>query len=427
MPGSGVDGVALDPEQELGVGEQALERELDAGLEAVGPRPPLVEAVQQVDVAVGHRAPVGPPGQPAQDLARARLGRVPPVGMAREDRAAARGVAGAVHRVGPADLHAVDGRVPLPALVDGEGEAGLPGLEDALRLPVLALERDADHPLARLGAEPHLEALVGPEHVGLPVGMAEERGVPGEAGRGGGGVGGASAPDREPGDEPAVDPHVEVLGCAEAADVVGVGALKPQPDGVLAVHREAVAHRDAPARSEREVLAQSVVLIQQEGNAVGLDARHRRRQPHREPRDLARRREVALQQGRRDRQHRRHVVEAVLVGVVGGQEGRDVDLDLEQVAHRVAVLGPVQAVERLGAAHPGVEGGGPVEPRLEIRHQGLRVAAVGPGAAGRRHRADPQLADDVLPDRRVAGDVDRSAASRASPAVRSRSLWQTTQ
>ena len=47
--------------------------------------------------------------------------------------------------------------------------------------------------------------------------------------------------------------------------------------------------------------------------------------PHREPRDLARRREVALEEGRRDREHRRHVVEAVLVGVVGGQEGRDVD------------------------------------------------------------------------------------------------------
>ena len=342
--------------------------------------------------------------------------------MAREEGAAARGVTGAVHRVGPADLHAVDRRVPLPALVDGEGEAGLSGLEDALRLPVLALERDADHALARLGVEPHLEVLVGPEHVGLPVGMAEERRVSGEAGRGGGGVGRRPAPDREPGHEAAVDPHVQVLRGAEAADVVGVGALQAQPDGVLAVHREAVAHRDAPARAEREVLAQPVVLVQQQRDAVGLDARHRRGEPHREPADLARRREVAFQEGRRDRQHRRHVVEAVLVGVVGRQEGRDVDLDLEQVAHRVAVLGPVQAVERLGAAHAGVEGGGSVEPRLEIRHQGLRVAAVGPGTARRRHRADPQLADDVLPDRRVAGDVGQvrrveGESRRAQPLV----------
>ena len=411
----GVDGVALDPEEELGVGEQPLQGELDARLEAVRPLPPLVEAVEQVDVAVGDGAPVGPPRQPSQDLSRACAGRVAPVGVAREDGAAARGVAGAVHRVGPADLHAVDRRVPLPALVDGEGEAGLAGLEDALRLPVLALERDADHPLARLGVEAHLEVLVGPEHVGLPVGMPEERGVPGEAGRGGGGVGGRAAPDREPGHEPAVDPHVEVLGRAEAADVVGVGALQAQPDGVLAVDGKAVAHRDAPARAERQVLAEPVVLVEQQGDAVGLDARHRRGQPDGEPGDLARRRQVAFQEGGRDRQHRRHVVEAVLVGVVGRQQGRDVDLDLEQVAHRVAVLGPVQAVERLGAAHAGVEGGGPVEPGLEIRHQRPRVAAVGPGPPRGRHRADAQLADHLLPDRRVAREVRQVGRVEGEP------------
>ena len=403
--GRGVDGVALDPEQELGIGEQALQGELDARLEAVGLSPPLVEPEQHVDVAVGDRAPVGAPGQPPQDLARTRLGRVTPVGMTREDAAAARGVAGAVHRVRPADLHAVDRRVPLPALVDGEGEAGLAGLQDPFRLPVPALERDADHPLARLGVEPHLEVLVGPEHVGLPVGMPEERGVPGEARRGGGGVGRRPAPDREPGHEPAVDPHVEVLRGAEAADVVGVGALEAQPDGVLAVHGKAVSHRDAAARPEREVLAQPVVLVQQEGDSVRLDARHRRRQPHREPADLARCRQIPLEEGRRDRQHRRHVVEAVLVGVVGGQEGRDVDLDLEQVAHRVAVLGPVQAVERLGAAHPRIGGGGPVERRLEEPTRARASPRSGRGPPGGRHRADPQLADHVLPDDRIARDV----------------------
>ena len=335
--------------------------------------------------------------------------------MTREDGAAARGVAGAVRGVGSADLHAVDRRVPLPALVDGEGEAGLTRLQHAFRLPVLPLERDADHPLAGLGVEAHFEVLVGPEHVGLPVGMAEERRVTGEARGGRGGVRGRPAPDREPGHEPPVDPHVQMLRRAEAADVVGVGALQAQPDGVLAVHGKAVAHRDAPARPERQVLAQPVVLVQQQGDAMGLDAGHRRRQPHREPRDLARRRQVAFEEGRRDRQHRRHVVEAVLVGVVGRQQGRDVDLDLQQVAHRVAVLGPVQTVERFGAAHPGVAGGGPVEPRLKIRHEGPRVAAVRPGPPGGRHRADLQLADHLLPDRRVEGDVRQVGRVEGEP------------
>ena len=58
--------------------------------------------------------------------------------------------------------------------------------------------------------------------------------------------------------------------------------------------------------------------------------------------------EVLLEQRRRDAQHAGDVVEAVAL-VVGGQQVGDVDLEIEQVADGVAVLGAVQAVDRLVA------------------------------------------------------------------------------
>ena len=131
--------------------------------------------------------------------------------------------------------------------------------------------------------------------------------------------------------------------------------------------------------------------------------------------DLAGRRQVALEEGGRDRQHRRHVVEAVLVGVVGGQECGDVDLDLR--AGRAPRCG----------TRPGSGGGtsrcGPRrdrgrrpgrapsrdKPRRPVRRHGRAGAARG------RHRADAQLADHLLPDRRVASDVRQVGRVEGEP------------
>ena len=245
--------------------------------------------------------------------------------------------------------------------------------------------------------------------------MPEQRRVAREAGRRRLRVRRRRAADREPLDQRAVDAHVELLRRAETADVVGIRALQSQPDRVLAVHRKAVAYRDAAARAERQVLAEPPVLVQEQGYAVRVHACHRRRHPHRETTDPARRRQVALEERRRDRQDRGHVVEAVRVRVVGRQERRHVHVDVQQVPDRVAVLGAVQAVERLGATHARLVGSGTVQRRLEIRDRLPRRGARGTGPAGGRHRADAQLADDLFPDARIVRDRRRVRGIEREP------------
>ena len=102
---------------------------------------------------------------------------------------------------------------------------------------------------------------------------------------------------------------------------------------VLAVGREIVAHQHAAARAERQPL-DVVVLRGVAGREVGgLD----RRLPvaDRHPGHARRRRGIRLQQRRRDRQRPGDVVEAAR-DVVRRQERRDVDLQVQQVAHGVA-------------------------------------------------------------------------------------------
>ena len=69
---------------------------------------------------------------------------------------------------------------------------------------------------------------------------------------------------------------------------------------------------------------------------------------HGQAADLARGRQVLLEQRRRDAQHAGDVVEPVAL-IVGGQQIGDVDFEVEQVANRVAVFGPVQPMDRLDA------------------------------------------------------------------------------
>ena len=61
--------------------------------------------------------------------------------------------------------------------------------------------------------------------------------------------------------------------------------------------------------------------------------------------DLARGRQILLEQRRRDAQHAGLVVEPVAL-VVGRQQVGDVHVQVQQVADGIAVLGAVQAVHR---------------------------------------------------------------------------------
>ena len=88
--------------------------------------------------------------------------------------------------------------------------------------------------------------------------------------------------------------------------------------------------------------------------------------------DLLRRRDVAVEQRRRQIADR-HVVEAV-AGLVGRQQRRDVDVEREQIADGVLVFGSGQPPDRGGAAGIRMRRGRAIERRLERRDHARRTS-----------------------------------------------------
>ena len=106
LSGGGTGGVAFHAQEEIGVDEHPLQRELDTGVEAAAVLPAAVEeAEQRVQVVRRHRPAVGAPRQPRDDIGGAgslvlgRRGLRP----AREDEPPARRVADPGDGVRPAD------------------------------------------------------------------------------------------------------------------------------------------------------------------------------------------------------------------------------------------------------------------------------------------------------------------------------------
>ena len=96
----------------------------------------------------------------------------------------------------------------------------------------------------------------------------------------------------------------------------------------------------------------------------------------------------------------------MLVRAVGRQQRRHVDIQRQQVANRVPVLRAIEPVDAVRPARVGIERGAAVQLRFQPREHVLDDRRVGPRPARRRHRAAPQLADDLLPHLRAPGDVD---------------------
>ena len=195
----------------------------------------------------------------------------------------------------------------------------------------------------------------------------------------------------------AVETDVELLGLAEPPPSQARG------HDVLGVEREVVPHHRAAAAPERQVGADPAVLQPEPGHAVGGHRRAEGGVADGQPADPRGRRQVALEQRRRHRQHVGVVVEAVRP-VVGREQGADVDLEAEQVPDGVGVLGPVETARR-GPARSRVGGGGPVDGGLQPRREGRVAGRLGPRPPRRRHRPRPQLADDPLPRLGVATHV----------------------
>ena len=214
--------------------------------------------------------------------------------------------------------------------------------------------------------------------------------------------------DRQHLDRLAVERDHDVLRFPQSAHAVAVPALAQlDPQLVAGVDREGVAHRGSAARSERQPLDVSgLVEVGRDDERVCHRGADRRADG--QPADAPRRGQVALEPAGVEPAEA-DVVES-RARVVRRQERRDVDLQVQQVADRVPVLGRVQAPQRVGAAGIGTGRGGPVELGLQERGQAGVGLAVGARAACRRHHSRPQLAHHLLPDLGVVADarhVDR--------------------
>ena len=144
-----------------------------------------------------------------------------------------------------------------------------------------------------------------------------------------------------------------------------------------------------PRRQPFDVL----VLRQIRPHAVHRRARGDVEVAHRQPADVPRRRQVTLHQRRRDRQDVRDVVEPAAL-IVGRQQRGRVDVQGQQIADRVGVLGPVQTMD---GGPPGTWplGRRPIQRGFKVSRPGRRVGLV-PAAACRAAASSRRAASGSL-------------------------------
>ena len=231
-----------------------------------------------------------------------------------------------------------------------------------------------------------------------------------------------AAADRRQQEAGAVERQLHLVGILETANRTEIGAPHAHLKLVVAVERERVRGQETAHRPERhavELAALRSILPHRVGGAAGADAWI----ADRDRADLPCRREVGLQQRGRRPLGIGDVVEAE-GRRVRRQQRRNVDVEPEQIADGVGVLGPVQPVQRRPA---GIGSHGRRGIELSLQRGGERVehGAVGPACALWRHHAQPQLADHALPDVGVLRDRGEIGALEAE-AARTRAVVVTT-
>ena len=144
----------------------------------------------------------------------------------------------------------------------------------------------------------------------------------------------------------AVQQDLDLVRLGQPFDVLVAVARQPDADLVLGVERERVPHHRAAAGPDRQILERLFLReVRRQDDRVA--AGRANRTPHRQPADLPRRLDIPLQQRRRQIADRQ-VVEPVARFVIRQQRSR-LDVEREQIADGVAVLGAIQAAEGVGA------------------------------------------------------------------------------
>jgi hypothetical protein len=113
-----------------------------------------------------------------------------------------------------------------------------------------------------------------------------------------------------------VEPQIKLALPVHAQDFFVSASLQVDRNLVFRVHRETMANCSAATRANRRIFAHAIELLERALNCVGLILHRHRGIAHSRAADLACRRQLALLQERRYRQHVSDIVEAV-ADVVG--------------------------------------------------------------------------------------------------------------
>ena len=189
-------------------------------------------------------------------------------------------------------------------------------------------------------------------------------------------------------------------GAAVAVERAGGLVIERDAEAVVAVRGERVLDREPAARAERgafHLLALRHPAWHVEGDLAGRGAPVTDRQPA----DLRGGGQVRLHQGGREQLRVGDVVEVRALRIER-QVVAGIDVERQQIADRLRILGPIQPLERpssrryrLGLVHLRFE-------RLGERGQHGRIGAAAPG---RRHLPGPELANHLLGGVAIGGGV----------------------
>ena len=392
--------ILLDPEQEFRTHQHRGQPQFDAGVEAPLLARRAVQPERPFQVGVGDRTAIGPPHHVGEDLTRAGGFLLHGRRLTTEDTGAARGVTGAGRVVRPDDRDLVNRRLNsrMPVVVEMR-LIWLPlGFEQQLRL---LRKRDGERMRPRGDRHPPRQVRVQVVLRGLIVQVMLRD---------------LDRRDHGEGlDQLAVKQEFDVVRLAQPLDVLVPVTRQTDRNLVVAVDRKRVREQDAAARPDRH--ARQMPLLREVGSRThGRTVRPETRPPHRQPADLLGRRDVALEQRRRQIADR-DVVEPE-AGRIAGKQHRHVDLQVQQVTDGVVILGAVESPEGVGAARVRPRGRLAIERPFEGGDRGLVVRLVRPTRARRGHLPRTQLPHDPLPDFGVVAErrrVDRLEAETAGP------------
>ena len=200
----------------------------------------------------------------------------------------------------------------------------------------------------------------------------------------------------------AVDCELDLVWVFEAARLVHVGPHQGCAKIVFGVQWKRIAYDRAAEGSERlslHVLILRIVLAERERVGPRCDlgvTNGKRTQPFGGA-------DVALEQHGRKPEHVGDVVEAEARIVRRKQGGHIAEIEREQIADRVGVLGAVHPVRR-ETARIRMRAGGSIECRLERSGKTVITRRVRSPHTGRRHRTGPKLSDDFFPNVAVLGN-----------------------